>query len=189
MSKKTTQIFLFIWIFITHAMAQRVITIDQTLNGSATYNYEARDEINFLPNTIYEPSSTNSLTATINENQIVVADIVSSPSTVLNRPQLNTALSVGTTEGSAMVTDAGQATYSIPIFTSPGTNGLVPNLSIQYISQQHKGVLGLGWDIAGLSSITRTGRNQYFDGVSEGMTFNDNDRFLLDDVPPQNEIN
>lgn len=165
---------------INCSYAQKVISITGTVNGSSTINYEARDEINFTNAALYTPTGTNSLTAVINEQKIEVVDVVANPSVVLNRTQLNTTLKVGTTGGEASVSNSGQAMYTIPLFTSPGTNSLEPQLAIQYVSQQEPGVLGYGWDISGLSTIIRVNQNQYYDGVTEGITFTNSDGFSFD---------
>jgi RHS repeat-associated protein len=71
---------------------------------------------------------------------------------------------VGSVPGSASVTPTGAATYQIPIEVPTGINGMQPQLSIAYNSQGGFGALGVGWDVAGCSSITRGGKNIYFDG-------------------------
>lgn len=60
---------------------------------------------------------------------------------------------VGTVGASAGTTPTGGVTYSIPIYTPPGTNGLQPSISITYNSQSGPGIVGYGWNIAGLSVI------------------------------------
>ena len=62
---------------------------------------------------------------------------------------------VGAIAGSFRVDESGAATYSIPLFTPPGTAGVVPQVALAYSSQGGDGPLGRGWSISGLSSITR----------------------------------
>ncbi|MBK8499450.1 MAG: VCBS repeat-containing protein [Flavobacteriales bacterium] len=87
---------------------------------------------------------------------------------------------VGAIAGSHGVTATGGATYSIPIFSPPGTNGLQPSLSLVYNSQGGDGPLGMGWNIAGLSAISRVGSDNYHDGVTAPVTFTTADHFALD---------
>lgn len=62
---------------------------------------------------------------------------------------------VGATAGEFRVDESGAATYSIPIYTVPGTAGVTPKLALSYSSQGGIGPLGKGWSISGLSSIGR----------------------------------
>jgi RHS repeat-associated protein len=80
------------------------------------------------------------------------------------------------------VSPTGAANYQLPIFVSPGSNGMQPSLSIVYSSQSGNGLLGLGWNLAGLSAITRVGKNPYYDGTVQGVELNQNDVFALDGV-------
>ena len=93
--------------------------------------------------------------------------------------QLDTTLMVGATPGNANVSGGGAATYSLPIFVSPGTAGLQPNISIEYNSQSPNGVLGAGWNIAGVSAITRAPKDYYHDGIIKGVDLI-NDQFEWD---------
>lgn len=86
---------------------------------------------------------------------------------------------VGETSGSFAVTSQGQATYNIPIFVSPGTAGMQPNIGLSYISGIGSGVAGEGFNISGLSAITRTSKNPYFDGKYEGINLDYTDAFAL----------
>ena len=86
---------------------------------------------------------------------------------------------VGSTAGNFAVNNFGEATYSIPIFCSPGTAGLVPDIRIDYNSNYPNGLLGIGWDIAGLSTINRVPKNYYNDSAIDGVDLASTDRFAL----------
>ena len=92
---------------------------------------------------------------------------------------INQSLPVGSISGNGNVTSGG-ATYSIAIATPPGTNGISPAVSINYHSMAGNGVLGQGWDIGGLSKITRSTRNMYFDNETNPVVMTNSDRFVLD---------
>ena len=87
---------------------------------------------------------------------------------------------VGHTAGQFSVNDAGAATYTIPITVSPGTAGLTPNLSLAYSSQGGNGMLGLGWSLQGLSSISRSSKTLAQDGEIHGVDFSSEDTYSLD---------
>jgi RHS repeat-associated protein len=87
---------------------------------------------------------------------------------------------VGTVPGAAGTTPTGGVTYSIPIYAPPGTNGVQPAISISYNSQAGPGVVGFGWNIGGLSVISRTGKNIYHNGIAAPVKYTTDDAFLLD---------
>jgi hypothetical protein len=89
-------------------------------------------------------------------------------------------LTVGTTQGIHSVSPSGAAMYTIPIFTPPGAQGMQPEISLVYNSQGGNGIMGQGWSIAGLSSISRVAKTQYHDGERSGVMVNSNDRYALD---------
>src|SRR5690606_39189183 len=82
--------------------------------------------------------------------------------------------------GKFEVTDTGSASYTIPIQVVPGTAGLEPKLSLQYDSRSGNGLLGVGWSLSGLPSISRCGRTIAQDGQTGGVSYDANDRFCLD---------
>jgi hypothetical protein len=82
--------------------------------------------------------------------------------------------------GTASVSDRGAARYTIPIALPPGTAGIAPALALSYNSQAGNGLLGMGWQLEGLSSVTRCPRTVATDGVHGGVLFDANDRFCLD---------
>ncbi|THU34988.1 hypothetical protein FAM09_23670 [Niastella caeni] len=87
---------------------------------------------------------------------------------------------VGTVSGTSGTTAAGGATYSIPIYTPPGANGIQPSVSVVYNSMSGNGNVGLGWNISGLSAITRFGKNMYHNGVVAPVSYTNQDGFSLD---------
>jgi RHS repeat-associated protein len=93
---------------------------------------------------------------------------------------LNLNLPVGATRGDLSVNSKGEALYEIPIFTSPGTAGMVPGIRLLYNSSYPDGVMGSGWIISGLSSISRVPRNFYNDTTRKGIQLTSSDRFALD---------
>ncbi|MBK7132277.1 MAG: VCBS repeat-containing protein [Bacteroidales bacterium] len=94
--------------------------------------------------------------------------------------QINTSLEVGTLPGEVNVNNIGAATYQIPVFVSPGTAGMQPQISIVYNSLAKDGLLGKGWDIAGLSTIQRVPQDFFHDGQTIGVNLQNTDKFALD---------
>ncbi|NYZ67860.1 hypothetical protein H0A36_17740, partial [Endozoicomonas sp. SM1973] len=86
---------------------------------------------------------------------------------------------VGTLPGDVTVTENGAASYRIPIELPPGVNEMQPDLALVYNSQQRNGLLGIGWSLSGLSSITRCPTTLIQDGFIDGVDFDDNDKFCL----------
>ncbi|HOT15013.1 MAG TPA: SpvB/TcaC N-terminal domain-containing protein [Bacteroidales bacterium] len=97
-----------------------------------------------------------------------------------SRPLDKTNCAPGSVGGSINVSPTGAATYNVPIIVSPGTRGMQPNLSIVYNSQSGNGVLGYGWHLNGVSTISRTSKNLYYDGTTSPVKFDANDALSLD---------
>ena len=103
-----------------------------------------------------------------------------------NRDVVNSV--VGAIGGTVNVSALGGAVYSIPIEVLPGKDGMQPSLNVTYNSQTGNGLLGYGWNLTGISAITRCDRTIYHDNnpiignsytVGDGVNFVD-DRFMLD---------
>ncbi|VEN74598.1 conserved hypothetical protein [Candidatus Desulfarcum epimagneticum] len=90
-----------------------------------------------------------------------------------------TASLVGQTPGSFNV-ENGAAAYSIPIMVPPGVNKLEPRPALKYSSRAPNGLLGIGWNISGLSAIHRGGATIAQDGFKGGVYYSSKDRFFLD---------
>lgn len=78
------------------------------------------------------------------------------------------------------VTPTGQLSYEIPIPAIPGTGGVKPNLSISYSSSTKVGLAGYGFDLTGLSVISRIPSDLFHDGISTAVDFTNHDHFALD---------
>lgn len=86
----------------------------------------------------------------------------------------------GITKGSLSVSLTGGATYDIPIAVPPGINGVIPQLSLNYNSQSGNGLAGYGWNVSGVSVITRIPSTKFHDGIMDQVDFDALDRFSLD---------
>jgi RHS repeat-associated protein len=87
---------------------------------------------------------------------------------------------VGTTEGQLTVSLAGNANYTVPIAVPPGINGVEPQIGLSYNSQKgFTGTATVGWDISGVSSITRIPSTTFHDGTIDPVDFDALDRFAL----------
>uniref|UniRef100_UPI0040486632 SpvB/TcaC N-terminal domain-containing protein n=1 Tax=Mariniflexile sp. TaxID=1979402 RepID=UPI0040486632 len=87
---------------------------------------------------------------------------------------------VGITEGQLSVSLTGAASYTIPIMAPPGINGVVPQVGLTYNSQGSNGMAGYGWNITGVSSISRIPSTAFHDNNIDGVDFDNLDRFALD---------
>lgn len=88
--------------------------------------------------------------------------------------------------GNFAVSPTGAAGYTIPIAVPPGTAGMAPSLSLKYSSQAGNGMIGLGWSLDGISSITRCPQTLAQDKDANGhpvfgtVDYTASDRFCLD---------
>src|SRR5688572_13640205 len=87
---------------------------------------------------------------------------------------------IGRTPGSVSVSPTGAAQYHVPIWTPPGAGGMRPELALSYDHFRPNGLLGMGFEIAGLSSIRRCAKTIAQDGIDAGITLANTDVFCLD---------
>ena len=78
------------------------------------------------------------------------------------------------------VSPIGQLSYEIPIPALPGTGGMKPILSVCYNSSTKNGLAGYGFDLAGLSIISRVPSDLFHDGIATAIDFTSHDHFALD---------
>ncbi len=89
-------------------------------------------------------------------------------------------ISTGYISGNFSVNQQGGSNYSIPIVVPPGTGGMVPQLSLNYDSQGSSSMVGKGWSLSGLSSITRCPTSKALDNLVDPVDFDANDKFCLE---------
>lgn len=99
---------------------------------------------------------------------------------VAGPPQKAHAQAVGAVAGQHNVGNDGSAQYSIPVSVPAGIQGMQPDIALSYNSNGGNSVVGMGFDIAGLSSIHRCETTIVRDGFRDGVDFDDNDQFCLD---------
>ncbi|MCG9736357.1 hypothetical protein L1D51_20575, partial [Pseudoalteromonas shioyasakiensis] len=86
---------------------------------------------------------------------------------------------VGTLNAEFRVTEQGAAAYTVPIALPEGTAGVKPQLSLSYNSLAGDSLMGRGWNINGLESISRCGKSFAFDGKQGGVDLSNNDRLCI----------
>ncbi len=86
----------------------------------------------------------------------------------------------GTTPGALDVSLSGAATYTVPIAVPPGIGGVTPSIAITYNSQAGNGTMGWGWNMSGISTITRIPSTKFHDQIMDPVDFDLFDRFALD---------
>jgi RHS repeat-associated protein len=98
----------------------------------------------------------------------------------IDPPTSSSSVDAGRMAGNLDVSATGGATYSIPITLPPGLGNVVPELSIVYNSQGGNGSLGLGWNLSGVSAISRIPATMFHDGFIGSTYWDSKDRFALD---------
>lgn len=87
---------------------------------------------------------------------------------------------VGNLSGQLTVSDMGAAVYSLT-FDVPDGGPLTPQIGIAYNSQTAGyGLVGYGFNITGISCITRGGKDLFHDKTVQGVTYTDDDNYFLD---------
>ena len=92
----------------------------------------------------------------------------------------NSGSGIGETPGNLSVSLTGGANYEVPIAVPPGIDGIVPKIFLSYNSQGGNGLAGYGWNVNGISVISRIPASKYHDGEMDGVDFDNLDRFALD---------
>ncbi|HMK06770.1 MAG TPA: SpvB/TcaC N-terminal domain-containing protein, partial [Flavobacterium sp.] len=84
------------------------------------------------------------------------------------------------TKGELQISDAGQATYTLPIAMPPSIKNVAPIINLTYNSGVRGGIAGQGWNINSISSICRIATRRDIDGFVDGVDFDSSDKLALD---------
>ncbi|MEI7509643.1 MAG: FG-GAP-like repeat-containing protein, partial [Flavobacterium sp.] len=84
------------------------------------------------------------------------------------------------TQGKLEISSSGQATYTLPIALPPSISSVGPTINITYASGQNSGIAGQGWNISGISYISRIATRLDIDGFKDGVDFDENDKLALE---------
>lgn len=71
------------------------------------------------------------------------------------------------------VNSNGSSAFTIPLSLPQGQAGMTPELNIVYNSLAGEGILGYGMNLSCISSITRYGKRNFYDGSNSGVSFDD----------------
>lgn len=87
---------------------------------------------------------------------------------------------ISETVGNLSVSLSGAAQYTLPIKVPPGLNGVVPQIALAYSSQTGNAIAGYGWNLSGVSVISRIPSTKFHDNNIDAVDFDTADRFSLD---------
>jgi RHS repeat-associated protein len=148
---------------------------------TGTKEYVARDYITLKPGFNYIANEDNTFTARIDECLLFPPTDATygTPEGAAGATPSSGGI-VGTIPGKFEVSSTGAATYTIPIEVPKGVNGMEPQVSLVYNSQAGNGIAGWGWNIGGLSMISRAPKNLYFDNKVSGIDWTKESPLVLD---------
>ncbi len=180
--KKIYFVFILMICFITNSKAQNTqpnweLQTPQSGNNS----YVARDYILLKPGFSYTATPGESFHAYTNPCLLFPStdNTYARPDGTIVGDATQGAV-VGKIPGELNVGASGNAAYTIPISCPPGVNGVQPNISLVYNSQSGNGIAGWGWNLGGLSMISRVPKNYYYDNEKSGIIWDKYSPLALD---------
>lgn len=156
-------------------------TINTHLEGMPHWHYIARDEIKMQPGFVFSATANSSFTAQIDAGLLFppTENTYALPDGTITNDSSQGAV-VGSIPGEFAVSPTGAATYTIPIEVPAGINGMQPKIELVYNSQVANGIAGWGWNIGGLSMISRIPRSHFFDNEKTGIIWDKTSPLALD---------
>lgn len=79
------------------------------------------------------------------------------------------------TQGQIDVSGAGELNFNLPIALPPGIKSVAPQVNLIYSGNSLSGIAGIGWNISGLSNISRISKNIEKDGRVIGLKYDYSD--------------
>lgn len=81
------------------------------------------------------------------------------------------------TNGNIEVNGAGQLQFTLPIALPPGVKSVAPQVNLVYTSGSGNGIAGYGWNLSGITAISRVGKNIDKDGETKGIQLDYSDYY------------
>lgn len=81
------------------------------------------------------------------------------------------------TQGNIEVNASGQLQFTLPIALPPGIKSVAPQINLVYTSGSGNGIAGYGWNLSGITAISRVGKNLDKDGIVKGIELNYDDNY------------
>lgn len=81
------------------------------------------------------------------------------------------------TQGNIEVNGGGQLQFTLPIALPPGVKSVAPQINLVYTSGSGNGIAGYGWNLSGITSITRMSKTIERDGEVKGIQLDNTDYF------------
>jgi RHS repeat-associated protein len=106
-----------------------------------------------------------------------------SPSLTFIPSEDTTTTSIGMIGGQFRVDESGAATYNLPLALPNAPGNIKPNLSVSYSSSGGNGMMGIGWNLGGLSAISRCRKTTESFGEEGANSVFADSRFCLDGQP------
>ncbi|MDR1372204.1 MAG: FG-GAP-like repeat-containing protein, partial [Dysgonamonadaceae bacterium] len=156
-------------------------TFNLSAPDSGNKTYIARESITLSPGFRYTATSENNFNAKIDKTLLfppTEGKYINENGIIVNSAYEGAV--VGSVAGQLDVSPTGAATYTIPIECPEGIQGIQPNLALVYNSQTGNSILGWGWNLSGISAITRTGKDYYHDSSAASVKLNVMDNLMLD---------
>ncbi|SIS56519.1 RHS repeat-associated core domain-containing protein [Chryseobacterium shigense] len=81
------------------------------------------------------------------------------------------------TKGNIEVNGAGQLQFILPVALPPGIKSVAPQINLVYTSGSSNGISGYGWNLSGLTAVSRAGRTVEKDGEATGAHLDESDYY------------
>lgn len=81
------------------------------------------------------------------------------------------------TQGNIEVNGGGQLQFTLPIALPPGVKSVAPQINLVYTSGSGNGIAGYGWNLSGITSISRVGKTIERDGELKAIQLDNTDYY------------